>query len=176
MNSVQGRPLFTDINHICVVTADIERAIRVWADRYGFGPWTLYTKDATNMAAAVHGQPTEFAMRVALCSVSPTFRIELIQPLDERSPYAASLAGHGAADHIHHIRFDVADYERAGARLGELGHRRLLEAEFDGAPGLDGTFVGTYYDTEDALGFVVEIGHAPPGFTMPAPELVYPET
>ena len=148
--------------------------MRVWADRYGFGPWSLYTKDGTNMAAAVEGEPTDFAMRVALCRVSPTFRVELIQPLDERSPYAASLARHGGTDHVHHIRFEVDDYARAGARLSELGHRPLLVAEFDGAPGVSEKFVGAYYDTEAELGFVVEIGDAPPGFAMPEPELVYP--
>ena len=173
MNSVQ--PIFTDINHICVVTGDVERAIRVWADRYGFGPWSVYTKDATNMSALVDGEPTEFAIRVALANVSPTFRIELIQPLDERSPYSDSLARHGGADHVHHLRFDVADYDGAGARLAELGRRRLLDAAFDGAPGVGEKFLGTYYDTERELGFVVEIGHAPPGFRMPPPELVYPD-
>lgn len=172
MNSVQ--PLFSDINHVCVVTGDLDRSMRVWADRYGFGQWSVYTKDGTNMKALVDGEPTEFAMRVALASVSLTFRIELIQPLDERSPYAASLARHGGADHVHHIRFDVADYAAAGARLSALGHRRLLEAEFDGAPGVAGKFAGTYFDTERELGFVVEIGHAPPGFAMPEPERLSP--
>jgi hypothetical protein len=40
---------------------------------------------------------------------------------------------------------------------------------------VDGAFVGTYFATEDDLGLVVEIGHAPDGFSMPAPECVYPQ-
>jgi hypothetical protein len=100
--------------------------------------------------------------------------IELIQPLDERSPYAASLAEHSGADHVHHVRFEVEDYERAGARLDVLGLRRMLDAEFAGADGVSPRFAGTYFDARDELGFIVEIGHAPPGFSMPAPELVYP--
>jgi catechol 2,3-dioxygenase-like lactoylglutathione lyase family enzyme len=172
MNSVQ--PIFSGINHICVVTRDLDRAVRLWTDRYGFGPWTIFTKDGTNMAALVDGEPTDFAMRVGLASVSRSFRIELIQPLDELGPYAASLARRGGADHVHHVRLEVADYEAARARLDGLGRRRLLEAEFDGAPGAPGKFAGTYFDTEDELGFVVEIGHAPPGFAMPEPQAVYP--
>jgi methylmalonyl-CoA/ethylmalonyl-CoA epimerase len=166
--------MFTGINHLCVVTGDVERAVRVWWERYRMGPWSLYTKDASNMSAVVDGVSTAFAMRVALCDVSPTFRLELIQPLDERSPYARSLAEHGGADHVHHVRLEVDDYHGAGAELRRSGLRRLLEAEFAGAPGVAETFAATYYDTEDELGFVVEIGHAPPGFAMPAPELVYP--
>jgi methylmalonyl-CoA/ethylmalonyl-CoA epimerase len=167
-------PVFTGANHICVATNDIDRAVRVWSDRYGMGPWNLWTKDASNMSALVEGEPTEFAMRVALCQVSPTFRIEIIQPLDDRSPYAKSLAENGGADHIHHVRFDVADYAGARERLQGLGLSTVLDAEFAGAPGAEGAFVGTYFATEDELGFVVEIGEAPAGFAMPEPEVVYP--
>ena len=126
------------------------------------------------MSALVDGEPADFAMRVALCQVSPTFRLELIQPLDDRSPYAKSLAEHGGADHVHHVRFDVADYSAAKDRLQGLGLESPLDARFAGAPGASGEFVGTYFATEDELGFIVEIGEAPEGFEMPAPESVYP--
>jgi catechol 2,3-dioxygenase-like lactoylglutathione lyase family enzyme len=168
--------MFSDINHICIVTNDLDRAVRTWADRYGVGPWSVYTKDASNMSAVVDGEPTEFAMRVALASVSSTSRIEIIQPLDDRSPYARSLERTGGVDHIHHVRFDVDDYDVALARMrDDLGLRATLCARFSGAPGVDGAFVGTYFATEDDLGLVVEIGHAPDGFSMPAPECVYPQ-
>jgi catechol 2,3-dioxygenase-like lactoylglutathione lyase family enzyme len=167
--------MFTGINHIGIATNDLDRAVRTWADRYGVGPWSVYTKDASNMSARVDGAPTEFAMRVALASLSPTARIEIIQPLDDRSPYAQSLARNGGADHIHHIRFDVDDYDAAVVRLrDELGLHETLDAAFAGAPEVDGAFRGTYLATEDELGLVVEIGHAPAGFAMPAPERVYP--
>ena len=114
-------------------------------------------------------------MRVALAQVGPSSRIELIQPLDDRSPYADSLARHDGRDHVHHVRFDVDDYDAARARLGgELGLHTILDAQFAGAPGVDASFTGMYFATDDDLGFVVEIGQAPPGFAMPAPEAVYP--
>jgi methylmalonyl-CoA/ethylmalonyl-CoA epimerase len=164
--------MLTGLNHLCVVTADLDRAIRRWADRYGVGPWGVWTKDASNMTAAVEGRATEFAMRVALATLPSGVRIELIQPLDDRSPYAESLARHGGADHIHHLRFDVDDYDTVAARLrDEPGLRTILHAQF---AGLDGSFTGTYFDTESELGFVMEIGGAPEGFAMPAPEDVYP--
>jgi catechol 2,3-dioxygenase-like lactoylglutathione lyase family enzyme len=164
--------MLTGLNHVCVVTGDLDRAIRVWADRYGVGPWGVWTKDASNMTAAVEGRPTEFAMRVALASLPSGVRIELIQPLDDGSPYAESLTRHGGADHIHHLRFDVDDYDAAAARLrGDLGLGTILHAQF---AGLDGSFTGTYFDTESELGFVMEIGGAPEGFAMPPAEDVYP--
>jgi methylmalonyl-CoA/ethylmalonyl-CoA epimerase len=170
---VMPSPLFTDVNHVCIVTHDLDRAVRTWADRYGTGPWNIWTKDPSNMSAEVQGEPSEFAFRVALCQISPTFRLEIIQPLDDRSPYARSLAERGA-DHVHHVRFDIADYEAAADRLDALGVERLFHGEFDAAPGVDGRFVGTYFATEDELGFIVEIGKAPEAFAMPAPAAVYP--
>jgi len=166
--------MLVGLNHLCVVTADLDRAIRIWADRFGVGPWGVWTKDASNMTAAVEGRPTDFAMRVALASLPSGLRIEVIQPLDERSPYAQSLVRHGGADHIHHLRFDVDDYDAAAARLRNLGLDTILHAQFAGAPGLEGSFTGTYFDTEPDLGFVMEIGGAPEGFAMPPPEEVYP--
>jgi methylmalonyl-CoA/ethylmalonyl-CoA epimerase len=167
-------PVFTDINHICIVTDDLDRVVRTWADRYGTGPWNLWTKDPSNSSAQVDGEPTELAFRVALCQVSPTFRLEIIQPLDDRSPYAKSLAERGGADHVHHVRFDIADYGAAADRLDALGLDRVFHGEFDAAPGVEGRFVGTYFGTEEDLGFIVEIGEAATAFAMPEPEAVYP--
>jgi len=169
-----GSRLFTGINHVGVATADVDRAVRTWVDRCGVAPWSLYRYDASNMSAAVDGEATDFAMRVALCNVSPTTRIELIQPLDDRSPYARSLAERGGADHVHHLRLDVGNYEAADGRLRSLGLHRVMDAEFAGAPGTAAKFAGTYYGTADELGVIVEIGGAQPGFEMPEPEAVYP--
>jgi catechol 2,3-dioxygenase-like lactoylglutathione lyase family enzyme len=167
--------MLTGINHVCVVTSDLDGAVRAWADRYRLGPWSIWTKDASNMTAAVEGEATEFAMRVALASLPSGVRVELIQPLDERSPYAQSLVRHGGADHIHHLRFDVGDYDAAVAYLrDELGVPTILDATFAGSPGVEGSFTATYFDTQGELGFVVELGDAPAAFAMPAPEGVYP--
>ena len=166
--------LFTGVNHLCVVTADMDRAVRVWSDRYGMGPWQIWTKDASNMSSVVGGEPNEYAMRAAMCHVSPSFRVELIQPLDDHGPYARSLARFGGRDHVHHVRFDVADYGAARDRLEQLGVPVAADEEFAGAPGVEERFRATYFDTDDELGFVLQIGHAPPSFEMPAPDEVYP--
>jgi catechol 2,3-dioxygenase-like lactoylglutathione lyase family enzyme len=167
--------VFAGINHICIATNDLDRAVRTWSDRYGVGPWSLYRYDRSNMTAVVDDRPADFAMRVALAALSPTSRIELIQPLDERSPYAQSLARHAGADHIHHVRFDVADYDATVERLQNgLGLRPLLTAEFAGASDEGPRFAGRYFAAEDDVGFIVEVGRAPDGFAMPEPESVYP--
>ena len=166
--------MLTDVNHLCVVTGDLERALRVWSERYGIGPWEVWTKDASNMSSVVDGTQREYAMRAAMCQVSPTFRVELIEPLDAHGPYAQSLASRGGRDHLHHVRFDVADYAGVRTELEAAGVGVSAEEEFAGAPGVEGTFRATYFDTQDELGFVLQLGEAPEGFVMPEPDEVYP--
>src|SRR3954462_4435452 len=148
---------FTGINHLGVVTADLDRALRRWTDRYGIGPWRVYRYDRSNMAAQVDGEAVDFEMRVGLCQLDNA-RLELIQPLDDRSPYALSLAARGGADHIHHVRFDVAGYDGSASQLRELGARPVFEAAFaaDGGAG-SAPLTATYFATEDELGFTTEI-------------------
>jgi catechol 2,3-dioxygenase-like lactoylglutathione lyase family enzyme len=156
---------FTGINHVCVATRDLDRAVRVWSDGYGVGPWSIWTKDASNMTTS-----PQFAMRVALASLSAATRIELIQPLDERSPYAASLERHAGADHVHHIRLDVEDYGDARRDLEALGLEVVLDAAFSGAEGIESHVRATYFSTERDLGFVLEIADVPDGFVLPPAE------
>jgi methylmalonyl-CoA/ethylmalonyl-CoA epimerase len=166
--------LFTGANHICVVTTDLDGAVRRWWDRYRVGPWRVFTYDRSNMEATMDGEPADFDMRVALAQLDPGFRIELIQPLDDRSLYAASLRNSGGADHIHHVRLDVPDFDGARDELQALGLDVRLDATFRGGSP-DGERVrGMYFDATDDLGFLLEIGQAPPGFSMPEPEYVYP--
>ena len=125
------------------------------------------------MSSVVDGEGDEYAMLAAMCRVSPTFRIELIQPLDDHGPYARSLARFGGRDHVHHVRFDVADYDGTRAHLERLGVPVSADEEFAGAPGVESRFRATYFDTEEELGFVLQIGAVPPGFEMPEPDEVY---
>jgi methylmalonyl-CoA/ethylmalonyl-CoA epimerase len=161
------------INHICIVTRELDRAVRVWSDRYGVGPWRLYTYDADNMSASVDGESVEFGMRVGLCQFGPATRVEIIQPLDELSPYAESLTMHDGADHLHHIRVDVGDHLAARAGLAELDVHTVLHGEYQsGDPAIRSS--ATYHDTEADLGFMLEVAHMPPGYRIPEPESVYP--
>jgi hypothetical protein len=166
--------MFTGANHICVVTADLDGAVRRWSDRYRVGPWRVFTYDRSNMEATMDGESVEFEMRVALAQLSPDFRIEIIQPLDDRSLYAASLRERSGADHIHHVRLDVPDFARAKSELEALGLAVRLDATFTGSQPDGGRVRGMYFDATGDLGFLLEVGDAHPGFSMPPPDYVYP--
>ncbi len=166
--------MFTGANHICVVTADLDGAVRRWSDRYRVGPWRVFTYDRSNMEATMDGESVEFEMRVALAQLSPDFRIEIIQPLDDRSLYAASLHECGGADHIHHVRLDVPDFARAKGELESLGLGVRLDATFTGSQPDGDRVRGMYFDATGDLGFLLEVGDVHPGFSMPPPDYVYP--
>jgi catechol 2,3-dioxygenase-like lactoylglutathione lyase family enzyme len=168
-----GEPIFVGINHICVVTPDVDRTVRIWADRYNVGPWSVHTFDSSRVSASVDGHPAAFGIRVGYCQFGDNTRIELIQPLDDRSPYARSLVEHGGADHLHHLRLDVPDYAAGLDQLAALGLRESLSAVFAGTdPTVQAT--ANYLSTQADLGFIVEIADVPAGFAAPPPDYVYP--
>jgi methylmalonyl-CoA/ethylmalonyl-CoA epimerase len=173
-NLPEELPLFAGANHICIVTADLDGAVRRWWDRYRVGPWRVFTYDRSNMDATIDCQPADFRMRAALAQLGPAFRVEIIQPLDDRSLYAASLRKNGGADHIHHVRLDVWDFAGARTDLEALGLDIRFDATFTGKSPDGDRVRGMYFDATDDLGFLLEIAEAPPGFSMPNPDYVYP--
>ena len=166
--------MFAGANHICVVTADLDGALRRWWDRYRVGPWRVFTYDRSNMEATMDGEPVDFEIRVALAELGPAFRVEIIQPLDDRSLYAASLKKSGGVDHIHHMRLDVPDFAGARSELEALGLAVRFDATFRGGSPDGDRVRGMYFDATDDLGFLLEVAQAPPGFLMPVPDYVYP--
>ena len=91
-------------------------------------------------------------MRAALCTLSPGFRLELIQPLAGRSPYSESLERHGGRDHVHHLRLDVADYAAASEHLRARGLDDPARCVVRRRAGPEPRLRATYFDTEDELG------------------------
>jgi methylmalonyl-CoA/ethylmalonyl-CoA epimerase len=163
---------FSGINHISVVTADLDATVRVWQDRYGIGPWQLYTYDEDMIEAEVGGEPVKFGMRAGFCNLDPGTRVEIIQPLDDRGPYAESLRRHDGANHLHHMRLDVPDYAEARDGLDGLGLDRILDGEFAALEGTSSHAI--YFDTAADLGFLVEVAHMPEGYVRIEPDGTYP--
>jgi hypothetical protein len=151
-------PSFTGINHVGVVTGDLDRAMRTWVERYGIGPWMVHTFDETNMSMVIDGDALPTAIRIASAFVGESFRIELIEPLhDDEGPYARSLREHG------------------GAALGDAaagGVGRVLDADFADAGGGEPLRVA-YLDTVPQLGFITEIVKRPDDYRHPDPDGFY---
>ena len=87
------------------------------------------------MSADRRRRAESFAFRVGLCTLAPGFRLELIEPLDERGPYAGSLARHERARPRASPQAGrrATTAMRASGSSGSGSGSRSMRA-FDGAP------------------------------------------
>jgi len=105
----------------------------------------LHARDKT-----FRGRPAEQNFRLALAYSGDT-QIELIQHLSGDTCYKEHLERRGEG--LHHLGFflyDTGDYQRALDSLGASGYAKLMTGRF-------GTTRYTYFDTEAAIGSIMEI-------------------
>jgi methylmalonyl-CoA/ethylmalonyl-CoA epimerase len=107
------------LNHVAVVTADIDSALVFWRDALGLTPTGV--KDVPQQKS-----------KIAFLPVGES-EIELVQPTDAESGTAKYLAKHGPG--LHHVCLETPDLDGAVARLKEKGIRLTSEAPLTGADG-----------------------------------------
>lgn len=153
------------VRQVGIVVEDLERALDLHA---AWGPWSIWTYDRSVMRLLeCDDLPGDFAFRVALSAGEP--QLELIQPLDDRSPYADWLAAGRPA--LHHLGYVVSDIEAATTAMAEAGFACPMRGRGYGA---DGTGGFSYFDTAAVLGYLTEAIERPgrrrePEATRPGP-------
>jgi methylmalonyl-CoA/ethylmalonyl-CoA epimerase len=159
--------MFSDLVQIGVVVRDLDRTIKVLADVFGLGPFRTITyppADRKDIQRVYRGEPADFAARMAFTELGPV-ELELLQPLDGESIWADFLKTHGEG--IHHIRFNVPELEPVIEYLAERG---VEVAQWASAlrPGTS----AVNFDTEDKIGFTIEILNPLPGTDGRTPQIV----
>lgn len=94
------------LNHVAIAVPDIAAAARVYRE-------TLGAKVSPPMPQPDHGVTTVFI------ELENT-KIELLEPLGEKSPIASFLAKNPKGG-IHHLCYEVEDIEAAAAQMREKG-------------------------------------------------------
>jgi hypothetical protein len=151
-------PVFADTVQVALVVRDIEASMRTYVERYGIGPWEIYDFNPDTVEdMQANGEPLEASWRLALARVGNVMW-ELIQPLDDRSPYAEFLARHGEG--VHHVGMAGADYQGTLAELAAEGRVPLLSGSFRGID-------FAYLPTDADLGVATEIFSAVPSGQEP---------
>jgi methylmalonyl-CoA/ethylmalonyl-CoA epimerase len=132
------------------VVRDCEAAQRQFAERLGAGPF-LSVGEASFEAALVHGKPTPFALRIAFGALGGVV-LELLEPLDDRSPHAEFLAANGEG--LHHLAFLVTDFDAklASVRAADPGTNLLVDGTGPGNP-----VRWVYLDGGASRGTVIEL-------------------
>jgi methylmalonyl-CoA/ethylmalonyl-CoA epimerase len=144
-------PRLPELFHIGWVVRDCAAAQEELRARLGAGPFLSAGDETRFDAALVHGQPVPFALRIAFGALGGVL-LELLEPLDDRSPHAEFLAERGEG--MHHLAFLVRDFDdQLAAARGADPRTRLL---------IDGTGPGNpvrwaYLDGGAARGTVIEL-------------------
>ncbi len=162
-----GQFPITNVAQVCILVPDLDAAMKNFHERFGVGPWQVYTYDKKFVPHQTrHGKPTEYASRIGLANIG-NLRIELIQPLEGDTVYTDHIRKHGYG--VQHLGVLVENMEESLAHAKEAG----LEMTMDGAGfGPDGDGHYAYLDTEDFVGITFEL-IARPKRRHP-PEATYP--
>ena len=152
---------------IAFVVRDLERAAREFDARLAAGPWRGWVFGPRGEGREYRGSPAEWTLKLALNDRSPQY--ELIEPLEGPSIHADWLEQRGEG--FHHVAYVVTSLETTTAEMEAMGHAAIARIHSFGAAG-DGA--AAYYDTADALGFLVEAVEPPAempatDFTLPGP-------
>lgn len=173
------KPIFNKVIQVALVVINVDETVRIYADKYGIGPWSIYEFNDNNVTEmALDGENTGFKMRIALTNIGDV-RIELIQPLDNKTIYAKFLKDHGEG--LHHIAYDVDNFKKTREFFKERGIKINQEGKWMGKHHF------AYLESEKDLKHIVEMYDTQPDFFKykidkngvkkifyPEPEEVYP--
>jgi len=139
---------------IAFVIRDLERATRAFDSRLAAGPWRGWIFGPQGECREYRGRPAGWTLRLAVNDRSPQY--ELIEPLDGPSIHADWLEERGEG--FHHVGYVVGSLERTTAEMEAAGHPAIARIHSFGAAG-DGA--AAYFDTAEALGFLIEAVEPP---------------
>lgn len=142
---------------IGIVVRDLERVTRLLTSLFGIGPFRFVEwPNRPDSKYYFRGKEEHIKIRQAFVQVGP-LEIELIQPLEgERNAYYEFLKEKGGG--IHHVLFEVEDMDLAVRNLAAL-QVDVLQAGAGIRPGTKWALL----DTEDVIGFLLELRHRAPG-------------
>jgi methylmalonyl-CoA/ethylmalonyl-CoA epimerase len=158
------------IRQICVVTKDIDQAMKHWVEYLGIGPWRVIAfTEKTITGFEVAGKPvTEpFKFILAFADVGG-IEFELVQPVYGPNIYRKFLEERGEG--LHHIKEKisdenmekvVADFRKKGIEVTQTG---LFQASRH-----------YYLNTEPFVDIIYELGNCPVQTVPPEIVRVYPE-
>ena len=150
VRSLQGLAPF----QLGFVVRDVERAAREFDALLDAGPWRGWVFGPQGQSREYRGRPAEWTLRLVLNERSPQY--ELIEPLDGPSIHADWLEERGEG--FQHVAYHVGSLERITTEMEAAGHPAVARIHAFGAAG-DGA--AAYFDTVDALGFMVEAVEPP---------------
>jgi catechol 2,3-dioxygenase-like lactoylglutathione lyase family enzyme len=143
------------IHQIGIVVANRDEAVERYSALLGYRDWRLAgfgPDDVERMT--LRGSDAAYSMRLAFAGEAP--EVELIEPLDGASLYREWLAERGEG--LHHLAVVVGSLDEATARLEAAGFANVQSGHGFAPHGKGGY---AYFDTAEALGFILEAVELP---------------
>lgn len=148
-------PGLQKIVQIAIVTRDIEASAKRWSALLGMPVNPISTtRPGREVRMVVDGKPSDARVKLTFFRLGQVV-LELMQPLGGESSWQRGLDRHGES--VHHIGFQVSDLDGSMKLLESLGYKMEHRGRYDKD---NGDYV--YYDTEKALGVLVELLHSDP--------------
>jgi catechol 2,3-dioxygenase-like lactoylglutathione lyase family enzyme len=139
---------------IGIVVADRDQTTRLLTSLFGIGPFRLVEwPDRAESKYYYRGAEEHIRIRQAFVQLGDV-EVELIQPLEGRSGYSDFLDQTGGG--IHHVLFEVSDIDPVIQELAKSGVT-VLQSGTGIRPGTRWVLL----DTQEMLGFYVELRHRP---------------
>jgi len=158
---------FRNCVQVGAVVKDLEQSIKVLTQVFGIGPFRVIDwppAGRVDIERFYYGEPAEFTARMAFTEIGPV-ELELIQPVGGQSIWADFLREHGPG--IHHIRFNTYDMESVLEYLAQNG---IGVAQM--GSGIRPGTMWANFDTQDLIGFTIEVMKALPGTDGRTPQIV----
>lgn len=141
---------FGKICHLGIIVPDITKAVKIYEETLGIGPWVIDDSAEFFVDKTVNGKP-------GLNVRNATFRgegyeIELIMPLDDDNVYADWLKKRGPG--LHHIKFETAlPHDDICSQIEHVsGRRPYLHVTWP-----DGRTLVDYADLLEECGLLIEV-------------------
>ena len=145
---------FGEIFHLGVVVRDLEKAVKIYEEELGYGPFEM--GDGAFFAdKVINGEIGPGLPMLTATYRSGTYEIELIEPTGP-SIYMDFLETNGPG--VHHVILKTdekyADVVEMGKRVS--GRPPKLETKFP-----NGIPIVSYVDLQEEAGLLIEIGNSP---------------
>lgn len=146
-------PGMQKIVQVAIVVRDIETAAKHWAALLNKPvPEIRTTRPGNEVDVIYRGKPSNGQVKLTFFILGDVV-IELLEPITEGTAWKEFLDEHGEG--VQHIGFKVVDIDKMSAALEKAGYPIIHKGRYDSD---DGTYI--YYDTQDALGVVIELLHS----------------
>lgn len=140
--------LFNKMVQIGIVVKDMNKTLATFKSAFGWEPYSF--ADTPVGEKLYYGKVEDFSVHMAFVRFD-NIEIELLEPTRGRNVWQDYLDTHGQG--LHHILFDVNNFEQAKSALEEQGIMMVQTGPSARYPGAK----WAYFDAMQSLGYYIEI-------------------